>query len=163
VRLAPNTDTVPASVNKYLLPDERQIISVHQHPAVLMPPFAAALGGVFAAIAASAFPGDTGTPKLAVLTLMAFLILKAILNAGSFSSQYLVVTPQRIIQITGLFVRKAKDMPLTNLDEMTLERSFTGRILGYGTFRIGPESDGQQVIDYVPYPEQLYLEVKAML
>jgi len=38
MRLAPNTDTVPASVNKYLLPHERQVISVHQHPAVLIRP-----------------------------------------------------------------------------------------------------------------------------
>src|SRR6188472_4142399 len=36
MRLAPNTDTVPASVNKYLLPHERQVVSVHQHPAVLI-------------------------------------------------------------------------------------------------------------------------------
>jgi uncharacterized membrane protein YdbT with pleckstrin-like domain len=163
MRLAPNTDPVPASVNRYLLSDERNIISVHQHPSVLMPPWAAAIGGVFAATAASAFPGDTGTPELVVLTLMAFLILKAILNTVRYFFQYLVVTQRRFIQVTGLFVRKVKDMPLTNLDEMTFERSLAGRILGYGTIRIGPESDGQQIIDYVPYPDQFYLEVKAVL
>jgi hypothetical protein len=38
MRLAPNTDTVPAAVNRYLLPHERQVISVHQHPAVLILP-----------------------------------------------------------------------------------------------------------------------------
>jgi len=31
VRLTPNTDTVPASVNKYLLPHERQVITVKRH------------------------------------------------------------------------------------------------------------------------------------
>jgi hypothetical protein len=28
MRLAPNTDTVPASVNKYLLPHERQVVTL---------------------------------------------------------------------------------------------------------------------------------------
>ena len=38
MRLVPNTDTVPASVNRYLLPNERQVITVHQHPAILIKP-----------------------------------------------------------------------------------------------------------------------------
>ena len=46
MRLAPNTDTVPASVNRYLLPHERQVISVHEHPAVLIPPIALVLLGL---------------------------------------------------------------------------------------------------------------------
>jgi hypothetical protein len=36
MRLAPNTDTVPARVNRYLMAHERQVISVHQHPVVLI-------------------------------------------------------------------------------------------------------------------------------
>ena len=46
MRLAPNTDTVPASVNRYLLPHERQVISVHEHPAVLIAPIALVLLGL---------------------------------------------------------------------------------------------------------------------
>ena len=38
MRLVPNTDTVPASVNKYLLPHESRVITVHQHPAMLIKP-----------------------------------------------------------------------------------------------------------------------------
>jgi uncharacterized membrane protein YdbT with pleckstrin-like domain len=128
-----------------------------------MPPIVAVLGGLAVAGMASEFPGDTGTPVLAMWIVFAFLCLKLILNVISYFVQYLVITQGRVIQLTGFLVRRIKDMPLTNLDEMTFERSFAGRILGYGTFRIGPESDGQQVIDYVPYPEQFYLEVKAIL
>lgn len=163
MRLAPNTDTVPASVGRYLLPNETHIISLRQHPTVLVPPFAAAAGGVFAAIVASKMFGDTGTPELVVWILVIFLILKFILNVVRYPVQYIVITGGRFIQVTGFFVRRVKDMPLTNLDEMTFQRSSAGRILGYGTFRIGPETDGQQVIDYVPYPEQVYLEAKAIL
>ena len=38
MRLVPNTDTVPTSVNRFLLPHERQVITVHQHPAILIRP-----------------------------------------------------------------------------------------------------------------------------
>jgi uncharacterized membrane protein YdbT with pleckstrin-like domain len=163
MRLAPDTDTVPVGVNRYLLPDERHVMTMHQHPSVLVPPFGAAAGGVFAAIAAGKIPGDTGTPELIVWILVIFLIVKFILNVISWPGQYIVITGKRFIQITGFFVRKVKDMPVTNLDEMTFQRSVAGRIFGYGTIRIGPESDGQQVIDYIPYPEQVYLELKGIL
>ena len=46
MRLVPNTDTVPASVNKYLLPHERQVITVHRHPAVLIGPIFVVLVGL---------------------------------------------------------------------------------------------------------------------
>ena len=46
MRLVPNTDTVPASVNKYLLPHERQVITVHQHPAILIRPIFEVLIGL---------------------------------------------------------------------------------------------------------------------
>ena len=48
---------------------------------------------------------------------------------------------------------------------MTFERSFLGRLLGYGTFIL--ESAGQDQalsrVDHIPYPEQLYLEVCALI
>jgi uncharacterized membrane protein YdbT with pleckstrin-like domain len=163
VRLVPNTDTVPAAVGRYLLPDEGPVMTLHQHPTVLAAPLVAAAGGFFAAIAASKMSGDTGAPELVVRILVIFLVLKLFLNAVEWRNQYIVITGKRFIQVTGFFVRRVKDMPLTNLDEMTFQRSSAGRIFGYGTFRIGPESDGQLVIDRVPYPEQVYLQVKANL
>jgi hypothetical protein len=152
-----------AAVNRYLLPNERGVITVHPRLTVLVPPFAAAAGGLLAAIAASKMSGGTGIPELVVWILAVFLILKFIVNALSYPFQYIVVTGERFIQMTGFFSRRIKDMPLTNLDEMTFQRSLAGRLLGYGTFRMGPESDGQQVIDHIPYPEQFYLEVKGIL
>jgi uncharacterized membrane protein YdbT with pleckstrin-like domain len=145
------------------LPKERAVITVRQHPSVLAPGLAAAVGGLLAAIAASRMYGGTGIPEVVVWTLAVFMILKFILNVASWPGEYIVITSERFLQITGFFVRKVNDMPLANLDEMTFQRSVAGRILGYGTFRLGPPSDGQQAIDYVPYPEQIYLELKGIL
>jgi hypothetical protein len=48
---------------------------------------------------------------------------------------------------------------------MTFQRSGIGRILGYGKFIL--ESAGQDQaltdVDYLPYPEQLYLEVCGLI
>jgi hypothetical protein len=86
----PGTDTAPAAVNKYLLPNEGYSLAVRPHPSILVPPFAAAAGGIFAAAAASVMPGDTGTPELVVWILVIFLILKFILNAVDYLGQYIV-------------------------------------------------------------------------
>lgn len=163
MRRTPSPDKLPGPVGRYLLPSEAGVISLHQHPSVIFPPLAAGAGALLAAIAASKIPGDTGIPERVVWILAIFMILKSIVNVFSWFTQYIVITEKRFIQITGFFVRRIKDMPLTNLDEMTLQRSSAGRLLGYGAFRIGPESDGQQVIDYIPYPEQVYLQVKGLL
>ena len=76
-----------------------------------------------------------------------------------------MVTSHRFIETSGLLSRKVAMMPLAKVTDMTFERSALGRLLGYGTFIL--ESAGQDQalsrVDYIPYPEQLYLEVCALL
>jgi hypothetical protein len=56
-------------------------------------------------------------------------------------------------------------MPLSKVTDMSFQRSSLGRILGYGEFIL--ESAGQdqalRVVDHLPYPEQLYLEVCGLI
>ncbi len=56
-------------------------------------------------------------------------------------------------------------MPLAKVTDMTFQRSFLGRLLGYGKFV--RESAGQDqalsTVDHIPYPEQFYLEVCALI
>jgi hypothetical protein len=48
---------------------------------------------------------------------------------------------------------------------MSFRRSFPGRLLGYGEFIVESASQDQALrnIEYIPYPEQLYLLVCGML
>ena len=79
MRLAPNTDTVPASVNKYLLPHERQVISVHQHPAVLIRPiFEVLLGLAIAGWLSNSFTKGNSTAILIIWLLWTILLLRLI-------------------------------------------------------------------------------------
>ena len=164
MRLVPNADTVPASVNKYLLPHERQVITVHQHPAVLIRPIFEVLVGLAIAGWLSNVVHN-GTAILVIWVLWGLLFLRLAVKVFEWTETYFVVTSQRFLLTTGLVVKKVNMMPLTKVTDMSFQRSTMGRILGYGEFIL--ESAGQEQalnrVDHLPYPEQLYLEVCGLI
>ena len=166
MRLVPNTDTVPASVNRYLLPHERQVITVHQHPAVLIRPiFEVLIGLAIAGWLTTAFAKGNGTAVLVIWILWGLVFLRLVIKVFEWGETYFVVTSQRFILATGLLTRKVNMMPLSKVTDMSFQRSTMGRILGYGEFIL--ESAGQDQalnkVDHLPYPEQLYLEVCGLI
>src|ERR1700689_3581735 len=128
----------PVAVSRYLLPNERQMATVRMHPAVLL---------------------GVGTQTLGVL------LIRLIWKAIAWAVDYFVITTERLLLTTGLLTRKVAMMPLSKVTDMSFQRSFGGRLLGYGELIV--ESAGQnQALDhvpYIPYPEQLYLLVCGML
>ena len=166
MRLVPNTDTVPASVNRFLLPHERQVITVHQHPAILIKPiFWVLLGLAVAGWLSSFIAHGNGTVLLIIWVLWAVLFLNLAVKVWEWAVTYFVVTSQRFVLTTGVITRNVNMMPLPKVTDMTFQRSAMGRILGYGKFIL--ESAGQDQaltnVDYLPYPEQLYLEVCGLI
>ena len=166
MRLVPNTDTVPASVNKYLLPHERQVITVHKHPAVLIRPiFEVLIGLAIAGWLSNSVAHGNGTVILVIWLLWALLLIRLGIKILDWSVDYFVVTSQRFVLATGVITRKVNMMPLAKVTDMSFQRTTLGRILGYGEFIL--ESAGQdqalRVVDHIPYPEQLYLEVCGLI
>ena len=166
MRLVPNSDTVPASVNRYLLPHERQVITVHQHPAILIKPIFWVLAGLAVAgwLSTSVASGN-GVVLLLIWGLWGILVVYLLVKVFEWSVTYFVVTSQRFVLATGVVTRKVNMMPLAKVTDMTFQRSPMGRILGFGEFIL--ESAGQDQalsnVDYLPYPEQLYLEVCGLI
>src|ERR1700753_2780768 len=164
MRLVPNADTVPASVNKYLLPHERQCIPDLQHPAVLIRPIVEVLVGLAIAGWLSNVVHN-GTAILVIWVLWGLLFLRLAVKVFEWTETYFVVTSQRFLLTTGLVVKKVNMMPLTKVTDMSFQRSTMGRILGYGEFILesaGPEQ-ALKPGDHLPYPEQLYLEVCGLI
>ena len=166
MRLVPNSDTVPASVNRFLLPHERQVITVHQHPAILIKPiFWVLIGLAVAGWLSSALAHGNGTALLVIWILWGVLVLNLAVKVWEWAVTYFVVTSQRFVLTTGVITRNVNMMPLPKVTDMTFQRSAWGRILGYGKFIL--ESAGQDQaltnVDYLPYPEQLYLEVCGLI
>jgi membrane protein YdbS with pleckstrin-like domain len=166
MRLVPNTDTVPATVNRYLLPHERQVISVHQHPAVLIRPIFWVLLGLAVAgwLSNSVAHGNTAV-ILVIWILWAILLLRLAWKVLEWSLTYFVITSQRLLLAKGFLIRRVDMMPLAKVTDMSFNRSPTGQLLGFGEFVV--ESAGQDQalrhIEYLPYPEQLYLEVCGLI
>jgi uncharacterized membrane protein YdbT with pleckstrin-like domain len=166
MRLVPNTDTVPASVNRYLLPHERQVITVHQHPALLIRPiFEVLIGLAIAGWLTNSVANGNGTAILVIWILWGLVLLRLAIKVWAWVETYFVVTSQRFLLASGIVTRKVNMMPLAKVTDMSFQRSAMGRVLGYGEFIL--ESAGQDQaltnVGYLPYPEQLYLEVCGLI
>jgi hypothetical protein len=98
-----------------------------------------------------------------VWALAAFVILRFILDMLNWSVQYIVVTQRRLILTSGLTGRQVTVIPLVALRDLTFVRSTGGRVLGYGAFTFEAGGQSNTVIDYIPYPEQIYLEIYHLL
>ena len=165
IRVAP-TQTGPASVYRHLLPREDKVIAVRFHPAVLIGPAAVVLGGLaIAGLLSTTIARNNGTAMLVIWLVWAVLVLRLVVKFLNWFVDYFVITSKRLLSTTGLFTRTINMMPLTKVTDMRFERTATGRLLGYGKFIV--ESAGQeqalQTVNFLPYPEQLYLEVCGLI
>ncbi|TMR29125.1 PH domain-containing protein [Actinomadura geliboluensis] len=153
-------DTSSRTVDKYLMSYEGRVIAVRRHPAVLLPPAAIVVAGLIACGAASAW---TGIGWLWALWLLAvgYLAWKVL----AWSMEFFLVTEHRVMVVKGVLNRDVVMMPLSKVTDITLNRSMVGRLFGYGEFRT--ESAGQKQwlksVNFMPYPEQLYLEVSSVI
>jgi Bacterial PH domain len=161
MRLSPADYSVPSSVNKYLLPQERQVIVVRRHPAVLAGPLVLAGGGL---LAARKLASGSDRPEL-VWAASGLLLLDCLRRAAAWPVTYFVVTSERMLLIGGPLNRTVVSVPLDRSMGLTFKRTFLGRLIGYGSLTaVGP---GQRplfrTVRHLPYPEQLYLEVANLL
>ena len=70
-----------------------------------------------------------------------------------------------MLVIRGPFSRTVTAMPLDKAMSLKLQRTVLGRLLGYGSL-IVISPDRRQAfrkVRYLPYPEQLYLEISGLL
>jgi uncharacterized membrane protein YdbT with pleckstrin-like domain len=156
----------PADVDRYLLPHEQEVITVRKHPAVLLASVAWVVGAlIVAAVASDTIFRHNSSLTWIVWGAWGLVFLRFLWEAANWAVGYFVVTSHRFILTSGLLSRKVAMMPLAKVTDMTFQRSFLGRVLGYGKFIL--ESAGQDqalsTVDHIPYPEQLYLEVCALL
>jgi uncharacterized membrane protein YdbT with pleckstrin-like domain len=166
IRVVPN-ETVPATVYRHLLPHERQVITVRFHPAVLIRPVAEVLAGLaLAGLLSATVARHSGAVGMLVIWGLWFLVvLRLLYKVWEWLDDFFVVTSKRMLLAKGVFSKSVNMIPLTKVTDMRFERSARGRLFGFGKFVV--ESAGQdqalREVDYLPYPEQLYLEVCGLI
>jgi uncharacterized membrane protein YdbT with pleckstrin-like domain len=154
--------------SRYLSHDERVVIEVRRHVIVL------ARSGATAAVAviAAGTIGWITTPLEGAAWLDTALGLIALFIAARFGWRLwqwwvdrIVVTDQRIFEVSGVLTRKVASMPLTRVTDMTYRRSLGGRLFGYGDLIV--ESAGQDQalshINYIPNPDHFYRTITALV
>ena len=151
----------PASVNRYLLPQESSVITVRMHPATLSGHLIMAAGGLLAARKLTSRSARPGIAWGAYLLFPVYFLYRG----ATWPATYLVVTNERMMLIRGLLTRTAAAMPLQKVTGLTLQCTVPGRLLGYGTLIVDCPGRRQvfRKVRYVPYPEQLYLEISSLL
>jgi len=160
-QVRPEQIGLPRSVDRYLLPDERSVITVRMHPAALAGPLVLACGGL---VAARKLASRSPRPDI-VWGAYLLVPLYFLRRLAAWPVSYLTITDKRMMLIGGLFIRTAAAMPLKKVTGLTLQRTVPGRLLGYGTLIVTSASQPQAIrkVRYLPYPERLYLEISALL
>jgi uncharacterized membrane protein YdbT with pleckstrin-like domain len=74
------------------------------------------------------------------------------------------VTNRRLINRSGVFTRRGRDIPLHRINDVKYERDLLDRVLGCGTLVISDASEeGRSVLPDVPHVEKLQLEITKLL
>jgi hypothetical protein len=77
---------------------------------------------------------------------------------------YFVITSDRVLIISGLLTRTVTSISLDEVQGLTFRRTVLGRMLGYGSLdAISARRRPFRMARYLPYPEQLYLEITSLL
>jgi Bacterial PH domain len=153
------SETVPASIGKFMLPEERLRLRMRQLPIPLAMHLAAALGGLLAAIAVSQIPGIAALARLVVWIIPVFLAARLVVAVTSWPNYQIAMTDKRLLVISGISTREVTPFPLPDSGEIGFRQSFRGRVIGYGTIIISPAGGTPSTFDFIPYPQQLYLEI----
>lgn len=159
IRLVPGAEPPPLPGDKYLLRHEHTVVSLRQHPAMLLPSLSAALGALTAAVAVNGIAQVAKPVVIIVWILAIFLLARSGWAVVGWYRRFILVTNYRFILISRSFQSSIMAMPLNRLSEMSFHRSLAGNMLGYGTYTVDAEGKTFPVIDYVPFSEQLYGDV----
>jgi hypothetical protein len=148
-------------VNRYLLPWEQSVVTVRMHPAALIGPGIVGSGSV---VAAWKLARDSDRPDI-VWGASLPVLLDCARRLAAWPVTYLVITNERMLIIRGLLTRTVTSISLDEVQGLTFRRTVLGRMLGYGSLTAIPARRRQafRTARYLPYPEQLYLEVISLL
>lgn len=165
MRVRADDGRVPAAVANVLLPHEHEVLILRHHPAMLLPPVAIAIGGLFAAGILTGLLREVAIAVTIVWLLWFAALGYLMLRTLDWSVNRLLVTDKRIMYMSGVITRKVVMSPLKKITDLNLNRSWLGELLGYGTIML--ETAGQydelRNVAFMPHPEEVFIEVSAVI
>ena len=160
MRLVLDASNPPVTADQYALPHEPVVGVLRQHPARILPTLAMAAGGLLAAAGVTTVAQGVPAAMPVVWVLAGFLLLRAILEVRGWSTQFIVLTRQRLILSSR---SKVTTIPLPAVPDLAFTRSGGSGQMGYGALISEANGRASTVIDYIPCPEQFYLVIYCLL
>ena len=135
-------------------PEERVCLDARRHGVVLARPLGQALvlAGAGAFLLAQSWPLQL--PGAALVVAGALLTLRAVWR---WERARLVVTTEKLFVVDGTLHRRASAVRLRSVENLELEQTLPGRLLGYGTLVAGPLE-----IEHVPQARSVYRLVERL-
>jgi uncharacterized membrane protein YdbT with pleckstrin-like domain len=134
--------------------DERVCFDARRHGVVLARPLAQALVLAVSGAVLLLFPWPLQLPGAALVVAGALIALRAV---WLWERSHLVVTTEKLFVVHGTLRRRASAVRLRSVENLELEQSLPGRLLGYGTLVAGPLE-----IEHVPEPRNVYRLVERL-
>ena len=145
-------------VSKRLQPGEYQVVAVRRHIFVLVSSTATALGAVIVVIGTKVI-GESESIISIVGILSAFFVGRLIVAVADWYFGFFVLTSRRLFLPAGPFARESETKQLNTIVSVALQRSFRGRMLGYGDLVITPGGEHERVVTYIQHAEVVYEEI----
>jgi uncharacterized membrane protein YdbT with pleckstrin-like domain len=99
-------------------------------------------------------PSPLPLPGAALVALAALVCLRAV---WCWERAHLVVTTEKLFVVDGTLRRRSSSVRLRAVENLELEQSLVGRVLGYGTLVAGSLE-----IQHVPQPRSVYRLVERL-
>jgi len=142
------------------------VLEVRRHPAILLGPAVAVLVALAVVVALTNGWKFSAYVLLIIWLAWALLLLRLIWRVINWRVDFYVVTAERMLVMRGYLARDVTTIPMGKVTDLAYQRSVMGRVLGYGSFFVelaGTDRELPRLINFLPYPEQLYLETLAII
>ena len=134
--------------------DERVCLDARRHGVVLARPLAQAVVLAVSGAVLLWQPWPLQLPGAALVVAGALLSLRAVWR---WERSHLIVTTEKLFVVDGTLRRRSSAVRLRSVENLELEQSLPGRLLGYGTLVAGSLE-----IDHVPEPRNVYRLVERL-
>jgi uncharacterized membrane protein YdbT with pleckstrin-like domain len=134
--------------------EEQVCLDARRHGVVLARPLGQALVLALAGGILIAQPWPLQLPGALLVVAGALLTLRAV---WQWERTHLVVTTEKLFVVHGTLRRRASAVRLRSVENLELEQTLLGRLLGYGTLVAGPLE-----IDHVAEPRNVYRLVERL-
>jgi hypothetical protein len=110
----------------------------------------------------ASFGDNRNVVDLVVWLVAGGLLAQFAVSLYAWINGLVVLTERRLIFATTILGKRLEQFPVEQTTTIEFKRSFGGRLLGYGSFIFEFAGYPRQTVDYMPYPDQLYVELQAL-